>query len=89
MIEHIQSNSSFYPESSDSDSENLMLLSAAACSVEATPSTMKLKVVVQGQTLTFLVDSGSTHSFINTTLVALLPAVKDIKPIAVTVAGGA
>lgn len=89
MIEHIQSTSSLQPESSDSDSDNLMLLSVAACSSEPTPLTMKLVVTIQGQFFSFLVDSGSTHSFLNTALVTLLPDVQSTKPIVVTLAGGA
>ena len=48
---------------------------------------LQLEVVLQGQVLQFLVDSGSTHSFLDAKY-SYIQGVSPIKPITVTVVGG-
>lgn len=60
-----------------SEEANAICISAAALGDISTPAvtTMKLKVQMQGLSLIFLVDSGSTHSFIDCAMASKLQGV--------------
>lgn len=91
MIEQLQSNSN---EESDSDSEqheqssvHSIRLSAAAMGKEPEVPVLQLEIDLQGHKFQFLVDSGSTHSFMDlqhSSFAGVIP----IKTLTVTVAGG-
>lgn len=49
---------------------------------------MQLTLQIQGRMLVFLVDSGSTHTFLDATHILGLQSVQKLKPITVKVAGG-
>lgn len=73
----------------DSDEDvNLMALSAAAQGEDAASKSFQLTVLIQGQHRTFLVDSGSTHSFVDLKVAAELQGVEQCAPIRVNVADG-
>jgi hypothetical protein len=74
-----------------SQQQQLMMLSSAAISTAITaPRTMQLQVDIQGHALLFLVDSGSSACFIDSTKASLFTgAVALAQPIPVKVAGGA
>lgn len=65
-----------------------MALSAAAHGdSSAATATMKLFVMLQGKQLVFLVDSGSTHFFLDSSLLSTLSGVQSLKmPVKVKVA---
>jgi hypothetical protein len=46
--------------------DQLMCVSAAASRQKEVEQTMQLIISIQGHPMKFLVDSGSTHSFLNT-----------------------
>jgi hypothetical protein len=89
MIDCIQSNST--EPASESEDENLMLLSAAAVgTVQPANKSMKHRVQIQGQSFLFLVDSGSSACFIDQRVADLLPLqTSQATPMRVKVAGGA
>lgn len=87
LIEQLESSTSSLDES-DSDSDNLMLLSAAATSNSVSVLSLSLPVIIRDAELKFLVDSGSTHSFLDSSLHHILSGITDIKAAAVKVAGG-
>lgn len=65
-----------------------MLLSAAATSNSVSTLSLSLLVNIKNAELRFLVDSGSTHSFLDSSLHSMLPDITDIKAVTVKVAGG-
>lgn len=66
-----------------------MLLSAAAVSGSVSPRTMQLRGLLSGRALTILVDSGSSHSFLSSTIAAGMPNLKELSsPVFVRVADG-
>ena len=65
-----------------------MHLSAAAVGKQSNAPTLQLLVEIQGMELIFLVDSGSTHSFIDSNLQHRLLNVQSQPPVSVAVAGG-
>ena len=69
---------------------NAIFLSAAALGKISAPAitTMKLKVQLQGQPMIFLVDSGSTHSFVDCTVASKLQGVVPMHVSMVKVANG-
>lgn len=73
MLDYVQSMPSEQSDSDDSDDSvsaeaNAISISAATMGDVTTPATttMKLKVQLQGRSPVFLVDSGSTHTFLDT-----------------------
>jgi len=53
-------------DNSETDEDNLMLLSAAAVgATKSSSKSMKLRVVIQGKSFLFLIDSGSSTCFID------------------------
>ena len=72
LIEQLQSPATSLDES-DSDSDNLMMLSAAAVSNSVSKLSLTLPVLLQGIKLRFLVDSGSTHSFVDSSHQQMFP----------------
>ena len=65
-----------------------LLLAHAVQGTEA-PETMRLRAIVGNQTMLLLVDSGSTHSFVNSSFAARIQAKHtSIPAIAVHVANG-
>jgi hypothetical protein len=77
-------------EESDTESQHLMCLSAAAAdSREKSQKTLQLRVTVQGHSMLFLVDSGSSACFIDTDKAKLLSGQQQMdKALRVQVAGG-
>ena len=74
------------PEQTPQD-QVFMLLSSAAMSGSVSPRTMQLKGSLSGRALTILVDSGSSHSFLSSTIAADIPNLKQLpSPVTVRVA---
>lgn len=66
-----------------------MLLSAAAVSSSVHPRTLQFQGIIQGQPISILVDSGSTHSFLDSCLASSLTGVQQLhSPASVKVANG-
>jgi hypothetical protein len=64
-----------------------LLLSAAAVSFQPAPRTIQLKGLIGGEDVVILVDSGSSHSFLNTSVAAKLPGISYLPtPVRVQVA---
>lgn len=88
MVEFFQCTAT---EDSITDSEeevNLMAISDAAEGRTAHSKAFQLIVTIQGQQKTFLVDSGSTHSFLDTTTAASIAGVRDCAVMKVKLANG-
>lgn len=60
------------PDSDDSD-DDLMVLSTEAQSDKSESSAIKLTCQLQGQWFVFLLDSGSSHSFLSAKVAANVP----------------
>lgn len=73
---------------SDTASVHAMRISATAMGKDYNAPTLQLSVTVQGHEMVFLVDSGSTHSFLDNTLMQSLQGVQAASKVSVTVAGG-
>lgn len=92
MLEYVQQ----LPFSFDTGDEDIVSESNAvylsATAVGDTPEksalTMKLKIQLQGRTLSFLVDLGSTHTFLDGVVAELLQGVSDRPVSVVRVANG-
>ena len=90
LIDQLQSGSS---EASICDGEpahhlmNMTVSAVAAGQVTDTP-TLQLLVLIQGKWLVFLVDSGSTNSFIDSQHCEGISGVTHCLPVKVQVAGG-
>jgi hypothetical protein len=66
-----------------------MLLSAAVVSSSVHPRTLQFQGIIQGQPISILVDSGSTHSFLDSRLASLVTGVQQLhSPASVKVANG-
>jgi hypothetical protein len=82
-----------YPEA-DSESANAepqlnMPLSSEAISIGASPTTFKFQGMLHGHSVLMLVDSGSSHSFVSTSLLTSLSGISAAsRPIHVRVANG-
>jgi hypothetical protein len=55
-----------------------MAISVAAVSGQEAPKTLKLKGVIQGYEVLILLDSGSSHSFISTSVASFLAGVTNV-----------
>uniref|UniRef100_A0A453QMI9 Retrotransposon gag domain-containing protein n=1 Tax=Aegilops tauschii subsp. strangulata TaxID=200361 RepID=A0A453QMI9_AEGTS len=74
----------------NSEEEDLCLLSTAATSGTESPRAFRMLGTLQGKSLLMLVDSGSSHSFINSEIAKDWPEVQAMsKPLRVRVADGA
>ena len=72
------------------DDQIMMHLSVAAAVGSASPKTFSLSGHIQGHPLSILVDSGSSHTFLNSALAQSLTGIKDLlSPVQVQVANGA
>ncbi|CAD6238507.1 unnamed protein product [Miscanthus lutarioriparius] len=77
-------------EDSSPDEQIMMHLSVAAVVGSASPKTFSLSGHIQGHHLSILVDSGSSHTFLNSVLAQSLTGIKDLpSPVQVQVANGA
>ena len=66
-----------------------MMLSSAAASGSAAPRTMQFKGSLLGRDVVILVDSGSSHSFLSSSIATGLPNLRPLpKPMTVRVADG-
>lgn len=66
-----------------------MLLSSAAVTGSTSPRTMQLQGSLSGRDLRILIDSGSSHSFLSSTVAATIPNVQKLSsPMSVIVADG-
>lgn len=90
LIDHIQSEDTSTIDSSPQDQMSVcsMHLSAAALGKQSSAPTLQLLIELQGMELIFLVDSGSTHSFIDSSLQNMLTNIQTHDPVSVSVAGG-
>lgn len=91
MIEVLQnSESAEYEDMEHELAAHMISISAAAVGATTGKSvkTMQLRVQVQGHNLTFLVDSGSTHSFLDVSLASQLEGVVPMAMVRVKVANG-
>jgi hypothetical protein len=76
-------------ELSETEAQINMLLSQESCSLGATSNSLKFLGALQGQEVVILVDSGSSHSFLNVKLVSTISRVSPLsKPVRVQVANG-
>jgi hypothetical protein len=76
-------------EVSEPEQQIMMVLSMAAWAGHDTPSTFRLQGMLQNQELLVLIDSGSSHTFLNSKLLPLLQGVDKLStPITVQVANG-
>ncbi|VAI09231.1 unnamed protein product [Triticum turgidum subsp. durum] len=76
------------PDSDDS-ADDLMVLSTEAQSDKSEPSAIKLSCQLQGEWFVFLLDSGSSHSFLSAKAAAIVPGHKLLaRKQQVRVAGG-
>jgi hypothetical protein len=83
------SDTGIYYVHSDVDAQVHMILSQEAVSVVTTSKTLKFLGNLQGHSVVILIDSGSSHSFVNATLVAALSGISTLhKPLLVQVANG-
>lgn len=89
MVEFYQCTAAEHPGTDSEEEVNLMALSDAAQGRKANSKAFQLSVVIQGQQKNFLIDSGSTHSFIDTSVATPLPGVLPCSPLKVKVANGA
>lgn len=92
MIEFLQQTEILEVEDSEAQPlVHMITLSAAAVGhdKELSAKTMQLRVQLQGLNLLFLVDSGSSHSFLNTTLSNKLHGFMSMAPVLVKIANGA
>lgn len=90
MVEFLQQDDSdqqFYDSSSQVDDQLMAISAAAMGDCKASATTMKLAVMFHGHRLLFLVDSGSTHSFLDSKLLSICPTAKTL-PVPVRVANG-
>lgn len=81
--------SAMSPESADSQEDDLCLLSAAATTGTEASKAFRMLGKANGKALLMLVDSGSSHSFINSEIAKEWPSVQPmVRPIRVKVADG-
>ena len=88
MVEFFQCTSSEDLLTDEDEEVNLMALSEAAEGKSAHSKAFQLSVIIQGQHRTFLVDSGSTHSFVDTNSASTLTGVHKCTTMKVKVANG-
>lgn len=89
LIEQLQPD--FSLSSSEEETEQpsqLMSLSAAAVGKATSATTFQLLLEIQGKKFLFLVDSGSTHTFLDSSYVHQLQQGQSIPTVKVQVAGG-
>lgn len=68
-------------------SEMFLMLSSAAVSGQSAPRTMQFQGSIYGQTVLILIDSGSSHSFLNAALTPHMPGIQQLSaPVTVRVA---
>jgi hypothetical protein len=83
MLDFLQTDEQLYykcEEATDVLPNQLMCLSSAATGQVDGEQTLQIIVDVQGVTLSVLIDSGSTHSFINASLMHKFSRVTTVKP---------
>lgn len=91
MVEFLQNSALSETSDSEQQPEVHMLSISAAALGEKTDSavrTMQLKVQLQGLNLNFLVDSGSTHSFLDVSLSPKLQGLTSMPRVLVRIANG-
>jgi hypothetical protein len=66
----------------------LMCVSAAAQGKESAPQTLLIDATIQGIPVKLLIDSGSTHSFLDDKFLLQLTGVSSMRPMSVTIANG-
>ncbi|XP_073360723.1 uncharacterized protein [Aegilops tauschii subsp. strangulata] len=92
MLDYVQSMPSEQSDSEDSVSTeaNAISISAATMGDVTAPATttMKLKIQLQGRSLVFLVDSGSTHTFLDTATTITIKGITEMPVTMVKVANG-
>ncbi|CAD6334022.1 unnamed protein product [Miscanthus lutarioriparius] len=59
-------------------SEMFLMLSSAAVSGQSAPRTMQFQGSIYGQTVLILIDSGSSHSFLNAALTPHMPGIQQL-----------
>jgi hypothetical protein len=92
MLEFLQADEQLYYECTDAvdiPPQQLMCVSAAATGQEEAEQTLQIVIELQGVTLSVLIDSGSTHSFVNASLMSKFQGVTAIRPVPVKIANGA
>ena len=92
MLDYVQSMPSKHSDLEDSVTAeaNAISISAAAMGELLAPATttMKLKVHLQGKSLVFLVDSGSTHTFLDCAVTSSVQGISQMPVRMVKVANG-
>jgi hypothetical protein len=74
---------------SDTEAQVLMVLSQEVVSTGSSPKTLSFQGEIQGKPMVILVDSGSSHSFVNLSLAPLLSGLSPVlRPVQVQVANG-
>lgn len=70
------------------DASELMCLSAAAMGDKNQSAAMQVEIIIDGAPFLMLIDSGSTHSFLNQKFASQLAGVTTAPPVSVKVADG-
>lgn len=89
LIEQLEESTQFDCFASETSyTSRAMSISTAAIGATISVQTMQLPMIFREQSLFFLIDSGSTHSFLDIALVPVLQGVTSVPPTMVKVAGG-
>lgn len=73
----------------DAPAQLFLMLSAAASTAHSSARSLQLRGTIGDQQIVIMVDSGSTHSFLNTVVAKHLPGLQSLaKPVSVQVANG-
>lgn len=91
MMDYLQlsDNMDFENETEGGTSLQAMCISAAAMGTEEAEQTMQISVNFQGMQLSLLIDSGSTHSFLDSSFMDKMSGVSAMRPVPVKIANGA
>jgi hypothetical protein len=92
MMDFLSVEDQQYYECTDTDVDptvQLMCVSAAALGKMEAEQTMHISVMIQGVSMNLLIDSGSTHSFLDIAFQPQLQGCSPIRPLAVKIANGA
>lgn len=90
MIDQLQAGSSLdsLPGSEHNSNIRVMAISSAALGGPSATPTMQLIVFIQNMPFTFLVDSGSTHTFLDYSYKLVFHGVTPMPSVSVKVVGG-
>jgi hypothetical protein len=89
MMEFLSEDDPLYYECAETEpTQQLLCVSATAQGREEVEQTMQITMEIQGVTLRMLIDSGSSHSFLNLALQHQFQGISGVRPIPVKIANG-